>query len=1397
MDHRRQRKRERDNQSKESRLITCGTWNLCLKGPGHDETLDHVTALMEDWGIMILALQECNLADTLPQPGYTMRTHSDFPFVGFAINDVFACPEPILTQNDIALLPLPEWDLVVVSFRAPPCTHIHNDEERANFFQTLSKAINDVGLKHVLAFCDGNAHIALHDLLNAGHPAACLQGEESLYPKKTDVNGFGLLALATEFQLALANFTSEGSHRSRITFKGVPPIGCSIIDWILTPTLMYAGPASIRVITPRRPHSDHKLVIIKTTFVKHNTDVMPRGKPTLPPIMATRRADIELERILVKIKEVRATQKLDAVKPPQARIGAATKGAFEALRVLKKTLRVMQRGVPVDITSIQRDITLAARAAYALRRNDARASTAAWISRIEENRKCLGPNGQTALWQAISAMKNGRRHRYTFIASKAKIDMVKHFKVIIGSDHPIGPIQLPPIHPPKPATRPPRPTTWITITTDGAYHEGRMGYAFHVHETGVTVCSSSNFWGSPRYTPSKKLAETMGHAMAMAAFPPQPGVGLRIRTDTSSRIREFNEAVANGMHSIPDILYSYIVQRMVSSTQIRATELILIEDRKTDEHLARAHRAAKFARNRMWNTTQFGGNASCNIRMGDETQWWLLHDDEALFKLNLWNPLETFTRLCAPWYHELQPPSSMEANDNTPENIELAEIIGRQKKGRASGPDGTKAEHAQALGADSMKPLFDAIWEDECIPEKLRAFLLALIPKKPGALVPNNARGIALVCVPVKILSTIGHRRNRNNEVQKMQQAFRKGGSCGLGILVLQHMIHDSRACRKGLVITFVDQKAAYDSIPRELMEKVMSLYGWGPKICSIFASVYKDICQIRYPNGEYAEPFPGDTGVKQGMPDAGAVFGCFMDLVFRNAIPRMSGVQFTQFIMNCIVTAFLIAFADDIAVVATCTAAMQTDMDIFAEECLKFNLRVNIPKSEVMIVVPEADAGPFIAIAESNRDKRTVYNTRLMEAGIHLHQHTDAIWARITIAPTHRTVLMPWGSTKILCPYMSCYYVATTDKQASPQDLLSRHLEKDHGWAPTRGGKIGSRKATGADRRQMLHPNASELITRRKIFDYSPRAVDPMARSTESNEARERALAALVAGPKAMVRPITVIDTLDVKEPNKRKPLAYVGIYKYLGRLITRDGSLVQEIVARTQAAQGAFAGLRKVWMAKTMNLRERVQLYFSFVVSVLLNSAETWAPSNTEVRQIARPYHRHLREICGLQCRKNANGGWDTPGSVERVRRLCRVPDIMDLVREKQLRIAGSVYRRRTIHGELAVFLWATRSTDAPRIRGGQRKTWMHVVEDHLRDVGLVWEDAYDLEKWHAKSRAKIPPKLAPHDEHEEDLGLARDNEILDVWRNEEARITAELRDDVASDDSAEEYPNDSSWE
>ena len=49
----------------------------------------------------------------------------------------------------------------------------------------------------------------------------------------------------------------------------------------------------------------------------------------------------------------------------------------------------------------------------------------------------------------------------------------------------------------------------------------------------------------------------------------------------------------------------------------------------------------------------------------------------------------------------------------------------------------------------------------------------------------------------------------------------------------------------------------------------------------------------------------------------------------------------------------------------------------------------------------------------------------------------------------------------------------------------------------------------------------------------------DPMGRSKETNEAHEKAIAALVAGPKATATPITVIATLDA---NIRKPLAYYG---------------------------------------------------------------------------------------------------------------------------------------------------------------------------------------------------------------------------------------------------------------
>ena len=144
-------------------------------------------------------------------------------------------------------------------------------------------------------------------------------------------------------------------------------------------------------------------------------------------------------------------------------------------------------------------------------------------------------------------------------------------------------------------------------------------------------------------------------------------------------------------------------------------------------------------------------------------------------------------------------------------------------------------------------------------------------------------------------------------------------------------------------------------------------------------------------------------------------------------------------------------------------------------------------------------------------------------------------------------------------------------------------------------------------------------------------------------------------------------------------------------------------EIAARTQAANAAFWGLTQLWKAKTLKLKVRKDMYFSFVVSVLLNAAETWAPTQEELTLIERPYHRLLREMTGKKCHKTDTGAYITLHSALHVRRCCRVPALRDIIAQKQVTLAGSVYRRRDLPEELATWMIATREMGGTNARGG----------------------------------------------------------------------------------------------
>ena len=108
------------------------------------------------------------------------------------------------------------------------------------------------------------------------------------------------------------------------------------------------------------------------------------------------------------------------------------------------------------------------------------------------------------------------------------------------------------------------------------------------------------------------------------------------------------------------------------------------------------------------------------------------------------------------------------------------------------------------------------------------------MPKKGDLSVATNYRGISLMPIAAKIYNKMILNRLvpfvepllRNN-----QNGFRKGRSTLSQILSLRRVIEESDAAKKDLALVFVDFAKAFDSVDREKMFQILSLYGIPPKM--------------------------------------------------------------------------------------------------------------------------------------------------------------------------------------------------------------------------------------------------------------------------------------------------------------------------------------------------------------------------------------------------------------------------------------------------------------------------------------------------------------------------------------------------------------------------------------
>ena len=102
---------------------------------------------------------------------------------------------------------------------------------------------------------------------------------------------------------------------------------------------------------------------------------------------------------------------------------------------------------------------------------------------------------------------------------------------------------------------------------------------------------------------------------------------------------------------------------------------------------------------------------------------------------------------------------------------------------------------------------------------------------------------------------------------------------------------------------------------------------------------------------------------------------------------------------------------------------------------------------------------------------------------------------------------------------------------------------------------------------------------------------------------------------------------------------LKVVDSFKYLGSMISVDGSLDKEIAYRISKASQALGRLRnRLLNHHNVTLDTKLKVYRAVVLSSLLYGCETWTVYRRHLKQLERFHQRALRSILGIQWQDRA---------------------------------------------------------------------------------------------------------------------------------------------------------------
>ena len=136
-----------------------------------------------------------------------------------------------------------------------------------------------------------------------------------------------------------------------------------------------------------------------------------------------------------------------------------------------------------------------------------------------------------------------------------------------------------------------------------------------------------------------------------------------------------------------------------------------------------------------------------------------------------------------------------------------------------------------------------------------------------------------------------------HNHRRSEQAGFTAGRSTTEHIFAIRQIIEKSKEFNKSTYIAFIDFKAAFDSVSRDSLWKILQICDVPHELSVLVRQLYTDTRSAVRLASSLSEEFSIETGVKQGCVIAPYLFNCVIDHLMRRLLSRCNlGIQLGEY---------------------------------------------------------------------------------------------------------------------------------------------------------------------------------------------------------------------------------------------------------------------------------------------------------------------------------------------------------------------------------------------------------------------------------------------------------------------------------------------------------------------